>query len=162
LPTHRYIGSAPLASTPDGFTTIGDLGWLDGDGYLYVADRRTDLVITGGANVYPAEVESALLEHPDVFDVAVIGLPDDDLGGRVHAVIQPRDPAASPPSKALDAFVRDRLAGYKAPRSYEFVADLPRTEAGKIRRRALADERRASGHRDRTAPASARGDEVTR
>jgi bile acid-coenzyme A ligase len=140
-PTYRYLGSPPAAATPDGYVSVGDMGWVDGEGYLYLADRRVDLVIVGGANVYPAEVEAALLQHPQVQDVAVIGLPDADRGKRVHAVIQPRDPQAPPAVDALDAHCRTRLAPYKVPRSYEFLAALPRDESGKIRRSALVAER---------------------
>ena len=88
--TYRYIGAPPSKPTPDGFSSVGDLGWVDEEGYLFIADRRVDLIITGGANVYPAEVEAALHEHPAVADVAVIGVPDEEWGKRVHAVIQPR------------------------------------------------------------------------
>jgi bile acid-coenzyme A ligase len=132
-----YIGSPPATATSDGFLSVGDLGWVDDDGWLFVADRRTDLVITGGANVYPAEVEAALSEHPGVRDVAVIGRPDDDLGKAVHAVVEPADPADPPLAEELKAFCRERLDGYKVPRTIEFVDELPRDEAGKIRRSAL-------------------------
>jgi bile acid-coenzyme A ligase len=137
----EYRGAAPARATADGLTSLGDLGWLDEDGYLYLADRRVDLIISGGANVFAAEVEMALTEHPEVDDVAVIGLPDPEWGKRVHAVIQPRDAASLPSDRALDEHVRARLAAYKAPKSYEFVERLPRTEAGKIRRSALVEER---------------------
>src|SRR5262249_18349048 len=135
-PTYYYIGSPPVKSTPDGFMSVGDMGWVDEEGYLFLADRRVDLIISGGANIYPAEVEAALTEHPAVRDVAVIGLPDDDWGKIVHAVIQPRDAANPPAIRALDAHCRERLAAYKVPKSYEFVAALPRDDTGKIRRSA--------------------------
>ena len=144
-PTYYYIGSPPVKTTPDGFKSVGDMGWVDTEGYLYLADRRVDLIISGGANIYPAEVEAALTEHPAVADVAVIGLPDDDWGKTVHAVVQPRDPARAPALHDLDAHCRERLAAYKAPKSYEFVDALPRDDTGKIRRSALATER-AAGH----------------
>lgn len=143
-PTYRYIGAAPAKTTPDGFTSVGDLGWLDADGYLYIADRRTDMIITGGANVFAAEVEAALGEHTGIADLAVIGVPDPEWGKRVHAIIQPRDPFVPPSIPDLDAHCRARLMAYKIPKSYEFVAELPRTEAGKLRRSALAEERAAS------------------
>jgi bile acid-coenzyme A ligase len=136
-PTFEYRGSPPARSTVDGFTSLGDLGWLDEDGYLFLADRRVDLIITGGANVYAAEVEMALSEHPEIDDIAVIGLPDPEWGKRVHAVIQVRDTEHPPSEAELKAFCRERLAAYKAPKSYEFVAQLPRTEAGKLRRSSL-------------------------
>jgi bile acid-coenzyme A ligase len=140
-PTYRYLGSAPAKTTPDGFVSVGDMGWVDAEGYLYPADRRVDLIIVGGANVYPAEVEAALQQHAQVADVAVIGLPDEDLGKRVHAVIQPADARRPPLVEQLDAYCRERLTPYKVPRSYEFVAVLPRDDSGKIRRTALVAER---------------------
>lgn len=141
--TFEYIGAPPIKSTPDGFASVGDLGWVDADGYLYLVDRRVDLIVSGGANVYPAEVEAALSDHPGLADVAVIGVPDDEWGRRVHAVIQPADPANPPDITELDARVRTRLASYKAPKTYEFVQELPRNEAGKIRRSQLVAEREA-------------------
>ncbi len=140
-PTYYYLGSPPAKSTADGFVSVGDMGSVDGDGYLYPADRRVDLIIVGGANVYPAEVEAALLHHPLVADVAVIGLPDEDMGKRVHAVIESADPRRPPSSEDLDAYCRARLARYKVPKSYEFVAVLPRDDSGKIRRSSLVTER---------------------
>lgn len=138
----RYLG-AQARLRPDGFGSVGDLGTLDADGYLYLADRAADLVVTGGANVYPAEVEAALSEHPAVADVAVVGLPDDEWGHRVHAVVQPYPGAEPPTEDDLTRHCRERVAPYKVPRSYEFVAALPRDEGGKLRRNQLAAERRA-------------------
>lgn len=140
-PTYTYIGSPPAKTTPDGFSSVGDLGWVDAEGYLFLADRRTDLIISGGANVYPAEVEAALTEHPSVGDVAVIGIPDDDWGKRVHAVIQWRDDVGVVNEFELREHCRVRLASYKTPKTWEFVEQLPRDEAGKIRRSALVAER---------------------
>jgi bile acid-coenzyme A ligase len=122
--------------TAEGFASVGDLGWVDDDGYLFIADRRTDLIISGGANVFPAEVEAALTEHPAVTDAAVVGLPDDEWGARVHAVVEVV-PGAAVTDAELDAHCRARIAAYKVPRSYELVDALPRNEAGKIRRTAL-------------------------
>ena len=144
-PTFEYVGAAQPRRTPDGYTTIGDLGWLDDDGYLYIADRRVDMIVSGGANVYPAEVEAALSEHPGVQDVIVIGLPDPEWGRRVHAIIEATDPAAPVTAPELDAFVRERLAAYKVPKDYEFVALMPRTDAGKINRGVLTEEREPAG-----------------
>jgi bile acid-coenzyme A ligase len=138
---YHYIGSPPAKSTPDGFASVGDLGWVDEDGYLFLADRRVDMIVTGGANVYPAEVEAALTEHPAVADVAVIGVPDAEWGKRVHAVVQVREGIGAPSAARLNDHCRERLASYKAPKTYEFVARLPRDDAGKIRRSALAAER---------------------
>jgi bile acid-coenzyme A ligase len=140
-PTYFYIGSEPLKQTPDSYSTAGDMGWVDADGYLYIADRRTDLIITGGANVYPAEVEGVLSAHPQVEDVVIIGLPDDEWGRRVHAVIQPVDRSQPPIPEELNQFCRSRIASYKVPKSYEFVSELPRNTAGKIRRSTLVEER---------------------
>ena len=95
-----YIGEnvTQLAPTPDGFVTVGDMGWVDEEGWLYMADRRVDMIVTGAANVYPAEVESALSEHPQVRDVVVIGLRDPEWGRRVHAIIEPAD-VTHPPTR---------------------------------------------------------------
>jgi long-chain acyl-CoA synthetase len=120
----------------DGFFTAGDLGWLDEDGYLFIADRRTDLIISGGANVYPAEVEAVLLAHPQVADAAVIGVPDDDLGKSVLAVVE-RRPGSELSAEALIAFARGELAHYKCPRRVVFVGQLPREPQGKIRKHEL-------------------------
>ncbi|MBV7334204.1 AMP-binding protein [Chloroflexi bacterium TSY] len=136
----HYVGSPP-ARKVNGFSTIGDLGWIDEEGYLYIADRRVDMIITGGANVFPAEVEAALTEHPEISDVAVIGLPDDEWGKRVHAVLQARNTTSPPSVSNLDAYCRERLMAYKVPKTYDFVEQLPRNAAGKIRRSALVAER---------------------
>ena len=140
-PTYKYMGSVPAKTTPDGFASVGDLGWVDEDGYLFLADRRVDMIVSGGANVYPAEVEGALAEHPDVDDVAVVGVPDEEWGRQVHAIIQPADFGNPPPPARLDEHCRQRLAAYKAPKSYEFLRVLPRNQAGKIRKSALVAER---------------------
>ena len=139
----EYIGMPTPEPTADGFYTIGDVGWIDDDGYLYVTDRRTDLIVTGGANVFPAEVENALSEHPEVVDQVVVGVPDDEWGQRVHAIVQVRDPAHPPTAEALRAFCKERLAGYKVPKTFEVVDRVPRTEAGKLNRTDLAKERAA-------------------
>jgi len=138
--TFSYVGANAPKNTEEGFVSVGDLGWFDDDGYLFIADRRTDLIITGGANVYPAEVEAAISEHPGVFDVAVIGLPDEDWGKRVHAIVV-RSADSTLAKEALNAHCRSRIATYKCPKTFEFVDSLPRNDAGKIRRRALVDER---------------------
>lgn len=138
--SYQYIGAAPAKTTDDGFTSVGDLGWVDADGYLYISDRRLDLIISGGANIYPAEVEAAISEHPAVADVAVIGLPDEDLGQRVHAVVELRE-GFSADAEDLTQFCQQRLERGKTPRAFEFVRQLPRNDAGKIRRSDLARER---------------------
>ena len=143
-PTYAYIGAARAKSTADDFQSVGDLGWLDDAGYLYVADRRVDMIITGGANVYPAEVEAALSEHPAVADVVVVGVPHEDWGKAVHAIVQPADGSDPPAPDELTSYCRERLAPYKVPKSYEIVERLPRNEAGKLRRSALVENVRAA------------------
>ena len=138
---YRYLGAAALETVGDGFSSVGDLGYLDAEGYLYLADRRVDLIISGGANVVPAEVESVLTQHPAVRDAAVIGLRDDDLGRRVHAIVELAAGIDATVLPELDRHMRTLLAGYKVPRNYEVVAALPRDEAGKIRKGTLRDER---------------------
>lgn len=139
-PTFSYRG-AQREKLKDGYVAVGDLGRLDHDGYLYVADRRHDMVISGGANIFPAEVEAALLEHPGITDVGVIGLPHPEWGQQVHAVVEPVDPAKPPRAEELDEFCRQRLMAYKAPKTYEFVTDLARDPSGKLRRARLREER---------------------
>jgi bile acid-coenzyme A ligase len=137
-PGFVYWGSPPAKSDDDGFVSVGDLGSFDEDGYLYVADRRVDMIITGGVNVYPAEVESVLTEHPSVADAVVIGVPDPEWGRRVHAVIEPCPGVEGPGLLAeLDHLCRSRMAGPKVPKSYDLVDRLPRNENGKIRRSAV-------------------------
>jgi len=136
-PSYRYVGAAPRVIHGD-WESIGDIGWFDDDGYLYLADRRTDMILVGGANVYPAEIESALEEHPLVASSAVIGLPDDDLGNKIHAIIQPR-PGLD--LEQLQEHLAERLVIYKRPRTFELVEDNVRDDAGKVRRTALRDER---------------------
>ncbi len=139
---YRYLGGAPLLpSTPDGFRTAGDVGYLDADGYLYIADRRSDMIITGGANVFPAEVECALAEHDAIADVVVIGLTDPEWGRRVHAVVQLADPATPLTERQVIAYAKTRLAAYKAPKTVEFVDDIPRTAATKVNRSAMIADR---------------------
>ncbi|MDZ7733629.1 MAG: AMP-binding protein [Acidimicrobiia bacterium] len=124
--------------------TLGDVGYLDEDGYLYLTDRSTNLIISGGVNVYPAEVEAVLLTHPAVGDVAVIGVPDDDMGESVLAVVEPHDgeESATDLPGELVAHCRDRLAHYKCPRHVELVDCLPRRDNGKLYKRELRDEYR--------------------
>ncbi|MEM7409482.1 MAG: AMP-binding protein [Myxococcota bacterium] len=136
--TYRYIG-AEARGTDDGWETLGDLGYLDADGYLYLVDRRTDMIVTGGANVYPAEIEAALDAHPAIHSCAVIGLPDEDLGQRVHAIVE-ADPAVVG-DETLRTHLADHLVRYKIPRSFEYVTTPLRDEAGKVRRSALRDAR---------------------
>jgi bile acid-coenzyme A ligase len=140
-PPFVYLGAATPAPTADGFRTVGDLGWVDEDGYLFIADRRQDMIVTGGANVFPAEVEAALSEHPSIADQVVIGLPDDEWGHRVHAIVAPVRPGPTPSEAELRAFCKDRLAPYKVPKSFELIDQLPRSDAGKLNRGLLARQR---------------------
>ena len=141
-PGYRYVG-AEERRLADGFESFGDFGWLDQDGYLYIADRRTDLILSGGQNVYPAEVEAALLAHPAVAEAIVVGLPDQDLGARVHAIVRP-EAGKAPGAAELIAFASERLVAYKLPRGIEFTDDALRDEAGKARRGALRAARIAA------------------
>ncbi len=135
--SYDYIG-ATAQRNEDGWESTGDLGHLDAEGYLFLSDRRTDMIVTGGANVYPAEVEAAIDEHPDVLASAVIGLPDDEFGARIHAIVQT---AAALDDTVMKDWVKQRLVGYKVPRSFEFVTEPLRSEAGKLRRTLLRDAR---------------------
>ncbi|MCW1957151.1 MAG: AMP-binding protein [Mycobacterium sp.] len=134
-PTYRYIGST--AKNRAGWDSLGDLGWFDEDGYLYLADRRVDMFTVGGRNVYPAEIENALSEHPSVLSCLVVGVPHTDLGQVPHALIHSGVTLAEADVKA---FVAERLAEYKVPRSMEFVDTPLRDDAGKARRTAVRDE----------------------
>jgi bile acid-coenzyme A ligase len=136
-PTYRYVG-AEARTMPGNWESLGDLGYFDADGYLYLSDRRADMILSGGANIYPAEVEAARMEHPAVPGAAVIGLPDEDLGNRVHAVVQVEGSASE---DELRAFLAERLVRYKVPRTFELVTWQVRDDAGKVRRSALREER---------------------
>jgi bile acid-coenzyme A ligase len=143
-PTRRlftYVGIPTPQPTADGYLSIGDLGRVDADGYLYIVDRRTDMIVTGGANVFPAEVEAALSQHPDVIDQVVVGVPDEEWGHRVHAILQLRDGTPTLPADELRAWCKTRLSGYKVPKTFEIVDRVPRTPAGKLNRTTLGNER---------------------
>ncbi|RZV47388.1 MAG: acid--CoA ligase [Acidimicrobiales bacterium] len=136
-PSYIYIGDE--AEEQDGWECLGDMGWMDDDGYLYLADRRKDMILVGGANVFPAEIEAAIGAHPKVRSSAVIGLPDKDKGNRIHAIVD----AVDLDSPELTEFLAERLVTYKIPRTYEFVKEPLRDDAGKVRRTALVAERSA-------------------
>jgi fatty-acyl-CoA synthase len=135
------------AQHPDhaNWTTVGDLGYVDEDGYLYLADRKSFMIISGGVNIYPQEVESALAMHPAVFDVAVIGVPHPEMGEEVKAVVQLAPGVAGSGGLALQLieYARDRIAHFKAPRSVEFVDSLPRTPTGKLVKNKLKEQFRS-------------------
>lgn len=146
MPRFEYLNApekTEAAYDRNGWATYGDIGWLDEDGYLYLSDRRADLIISGGVNVYPQEVEDALARHPDVIDAAVIGVADAEYGERIRAVVQLRDGADTTPDD-LVAFCREHLAHLKCPRSVDIVDALPRSETGKLLRRVLKERYRSA------------------
>jgi acyl-CoA synthetase (AMP-forming)/AMP-acid ligase II len=128
----------------DGWLRTGDAGFLDAEGFLYLRDRVKDMIISGGENVYPVEVENAIRTHPDVADVAVVGVPDEKWGERVLAVVVPKSGAA-PSADSIVAWSRERIAAYKSPKSVRFVAELPRNASGKVLRRELRERFRTQG-----------------
>jgi bile acid-coenzyme A ligase len=148
-PAYHYVG-AEARVRPGGWESLGDMGWLDDDGYLYLADRARDMILVGGSNVYPAEIESALNEHPSVQSCAVIGLPDADRGNRIHAIVE-ADPAVVSADELI-AYTAERLVAYKCPRTIEFVDTPLRDDAGKMRRSALREARMAPAPAPAPAP----------
>jgi long-chain acyl-CoA synthetase len=134
---HRDAAKSAEARNGRGWTTVGDIGYLDAEGFLFLTDRKADMVITGGVNVYPVEVENVLIGHPRVLDCAVFGVPHPDLGEELIAAIQPRGEADDALAGEIDAHLRVQLAGVKCPRRLEFVADLPRLPTGKMLKREL-------------------------
>lgn len=134
-PTYRYVGAS--AKSRDGWDSLGDLGYFDADGFLYLSDRRVDMFTVGGRNTYPAEIENALSEHPDVLSCLVVGVPHDDLGQVPYALVQS---GGSLSQAGLQDFLRVRLEGYKVPHTVEFVDRPLRDDAGKARRSAVRDE----------------------
>jgi long-chain acyl-CoA synthetase len=135
------VKTADSRSSDGTASTVGDVGHVDADGYLYLTDRKSYMIISGGVNIYPQETENVLSAHPAVQDVAVIGVPNDDLGEEVKAVVQLVDPAAAGPGLAAEliGYCRDRLAHFKCPRTVDFVPELPRSETGKLYKRILRD-----------------------
>jgi bile acid-coenzyme A ligase len=141
--TYHYLGAEPKRR-PDGWESLGDIGRLDADGYLYLGDRLSDMVLRGGANIYPAEVEAAVTAHPDVRSCVVVGLPDPELGQRVHAIIElDKATDAQAVADSMAGFLADRLSRYKHPESYEALSVGLRDDSGKVRRTLLRDERAA-------------------
>jgi bile acid-coenzyme A ligase len=135
--TYRYLG-ATAQSDDAGWETLGDLGWMDEDGYVYLADRDSDMFTVGGVNVYPAEIEAVLLEHDAVLDACVVGLPDEELGAVPHALVLARAGAST---DELGPWLAQRLAPHKRPRTFELVSEPLRDDAGKVRRAQLRRER---------------------
>jgi fatty-acyl-CoA synthase/long-chain acyl-CoA synthetase len=132
---YKQIDSYKAAQQGD-FHTVGDIAYRDEEGYYYICDRKSDMIISAGMNIYPAEIEAALEQHPDIFDVAVFGIPSQDWGELVHATVV-LAPGASLSEADVMAFARERLAGYKTPRSVTFADELPRTGSGKLLKREL-------------------------
>ena len=139
--TYRYIG-AEAKSIEGGWESLGDMGWMDAEGYLYLTDRLSDMILVGGANIYPAEVEAAIDAFPGVRSSAVIGLPDEDMGARLYAVVDRPEGPADP--KAMEAHLAERLVRYKIPKQFEYVTEPVRDDAGKVRRKALREARLAT------------------
>ena len=141
----EYLNDASKTAAsrdPRGWKTVGDIGYLDEDGYLYLTDRRHHMIISGGVNIYPQEAENVLVTHPKVMDAAVFGIPDDEMGQRVKGVVQTVDPADANEAFGAELLVwlRDRLSHYKCPRSISFEAQLPRTDTGKLYKQSLIDK----------------------
>jgi acyl-CoA synthetase (AMP-forming)/AMP-acid ligase II len=123
----------------DEWKSVGDVAYTDDEGFVYICDRKRDMIISGGVNIYPAEIEAVLYAHPQVLDAAVFGIPDEEWGERVHAIVQPK-PDQTIDLDELRAFAEPRLARYKHPRAYELRDELPRTDSGKLLKRVLRDE----------------------
>jgi long-chain acyl-CoA synthetase len=140
----EYLGDPEKTKTAyskEGWATVGDMGYLDEEGYLYLVDRKHNMIISGGVNIYPQEAEDVLLQHPKVDDLAVIGVPNEEFGEEVKAVVRPIDPdeAGDALAEELMRYCRNRLAHYKCPRSVDFVDELPRAPSGKLYKRRLRD-----------------------
>ncbi len=144
-PSFRYYKDpekTARARTAQGWGTVGDVGYLDSDGYLYLTDRKDFMIVSGGVNIYPQEIENLLVMHPKVADVAVFGVPSEEMGEEVKAVVQPVHPTDGGPAleQELQAFCRQHLARYKCPRSIDFTAELPRAPTGKLYKRLLREK----------------------
>jgi long-chain acyl-CoA synthetase len=138
---HNAPEKTAAAHSGDGYGTLGDIGYVDDDGFVFLSDRKIDMIISGGVNIYPAEIEGVLVTHPAVADAAVFGVPDDEFGEQVKAVVEltPGVEAGDDLQRELIDHVRQHLAGYKAPRTVEFSPQLPRTPTGKLLKRQLRD-----------------------
>jgi acyl-CoA synthetase (AMP-forming)/AMP-acid ligase II len=138
---HNDPEKTKRAHNAKGWSTLGDVGHLDKDGFLFLTDRKSYMIISGGVNIYPQETEDVLINHPDVADVAVFGVPNEEMGEEVKAVVQPHDmaKAGKPLENALILFCRNHLSPIKCPRSIDFEAELPRTPTGKLVKRHLRD-----------------------
>ncbi|OXR45820.1 3-[(3aS,4S,7aS)-7a-methyl-1,5-dioxo-octahydro-1H-inden-4-yl]propanoyl:CoA ligase [Nocardia cerradoensis] len=139
---HNDPERTAAATGPNGWRTLGDIGRLDEDGFLYLTDRLSHMIVSGGVNIYPQEAENVLAAHPAVLDVAVIGVPDPEMGEAVKAVVQPVDSASAGPALAAELIARchAELAGYKCPRTVDFTTELPRDPNGKLYKRPLRQQ----------------------
>ena len=139
---HKEPQKTANSRTQNGWSTIGDIGYMDEEGYLYLTDRKSNMIISGGVNIYPQETENALTLHPKIMDVAVIGVPNEDYGEEVKAVVQLMDPDEAGPAleQELIEYCKERLSSIKCPRSIDFVEDLPRTPTGKLLKRLLKEQ----------------------
>ena len=144
---HRDEEKTAKAYVRPGAFTLGDMGYVDAEGFVFITDRLSDMVVSGGVNLYPSESEAALREHPAVADVAVIGIPHEDLGEQLLALVVPVDADDPPDTSELEAFCRERISAYKIPRRYEFISELPRNEMQKVDKKSL---RRPYWNSDRT------------
>jgi fatty-acyl-CoA synthase/long-chain acyl-CoA synthetase len=117
---------------------VGDIAYMDDEGYFYICDRKSDMIISGGVNIYPAEIEAVLVAHPAIADAAVFGIPDEEWGEAVHAVISTYDGATAEDDE-VQVFCREHLAGFKVPRSFERMEEIPRSASGKIQKRQLRE-----------------------
>ncbi len=138
---HKDPGKTAATREEHGWASVGDMGYLDDEGYLYLTDRRDFMIVSGGVNIYPQEAENLLVTHPKVLDVAVFGVPNEEMGEEVKAVVQPVDMGAAGPAleRELLEFCRDNLSHYKCPRTIDFEAELPRQPTGKLYKRLLRD-----------------------
>jgi long-chain acyl-CoA synthetase len=145
---HNSPEKTAESRSQQGWSTLGDIGYLDEEGYLYLTDRKANMIISGGVNIYPAEAENVLITHPEVMDVAVFGIPNEDFGEEVKAVVQPVDLSRAGPEleRELIEYCRAQISKIKCPRSIDFEAELPRHPTGKLYKRLIRD--RYWGNRD--------------
>jgi long-chain acyl-CoA synthetase len=138
---HKAPDKTADATSPQGYTTLGDVGYVDEDGWLYLTDRKAFMIISGGVNIYPQETENCLITHPKVTDVAVIGVPNEDFGEEVKAVVQPADMSLAGPEleQELIDYAKQHISTIKCPRSVDFMEELPRHPTGKLYKRLLKD-----------------------
>ena len=136
---HNDPEKSAAAHLRPGVFTLGEIGYVDEEGYVYITDRFSDMIVSGGVNIYPAEAEQRLIDHPDVADVACVGVPHAEMGESLEALVVPADPSRPPDEGDIAAWLRDRLTHYKCPRRYVFVADLGRSQMGKLNKRRLRD-----------------------